>query len=260
MSRKKKNLRIRSIVRLTHPYVVRRHDHPAEDIAPVASTSAQADERDTRRQRSAYEALIPQLPSLFRSFLSRAKEPRQGPSRENDGRVSATVRFADPPRDVEPTRDATMSPQYEGPFFEFNAILSPEQPDDAPPDKADTVIDEDPLFALLGPMRIDPPDIRAFNIDIVDDVDSILICERWLEQFHVCYIFWLNVKPAIVPCENTKLTRYLTRRHLFHSNKTLLPPVVRAERVSPEYPWHECQIGSVDDRDLYFLFQTDPES
>jgi len=95
------------------------------------------------------------------------------------------------------------------------------------------------------------------------DIDSILIATTTLEPFKGRYKFIVRTKPRVISrCDNTKLTNYLNARDKFVGSSSAFPAPFAAapDHVDAKRQWYEFELGTIDNRAIFVLFQVDKSS
>jgi len=112
-------------------------------------------------------------------------------------------------------------------------------------------------MALLDPTPLSINDPWPFELEN-DDIHSLMMATTSLEPFNCrMYAMFYTRPQRVFRCKNTKLTAYLEKRHdLFGPLRPSLsacPDKAKCDRI-----WYEFQVGTIDKRELYVLFQLRP--
>jgi len=94
------------------------------------------------------------------------------------------------------------------------------------------------------------------DIVVTEDVDSIVVACHTMEPVKCEYACSIDTRPKILVSKNVKLTAYINKRRSFPR------PFPRrfeaaSDSVDPARTWYEIQLGQVDNRPLFMLFQID---
>jgi len=113
-------------------------------------------------------------------------------------------------------------------------------------------------MALLDPTPLSVNDPQPFQLEN-NDIDSLMMATTSLEPFHCrMYAVFYTRPQRVLRCRNTKLTAYLERRHDLFGPLRSPSLSARPDKAKYDRIWYEFQVGAIDKRELFVLFQLRP--